>query len=61
MKWYRHILLYVSWYIYCNIMRCVMIVLYGVMYSVVYIVQCGVWRLVITLRNLVTCNVVTSQ
>ena len=42
-------------------MQCVMIVLYGVMYSVVYIVQCGVWRLVITLRNLVTCNVVTSQ
>ena len=61
MKWYRHILLYVSWFIYCNIMRCVMIVLYGVMYSVVYIVQCGVWRLVITPRNLVTCNVVTSQ
>ena len=27
-------------------MQCVMIVLYGVMYSVVYIVQCGVWRLV---------------
>ena len=43
---YIHILLYVSWFIYCNIMQCVMIVLYGVMYSVVYIVQCGVRRLV---------------